>query len=1242
MDDTSSVCTTGPDISPAKKEAYISSLADDLLNKVSKEKLNEENMNKICKALPGHLKTFAMKVGSSDSALICREIMVFVRRYRNEIANSLRKIYVIENSVRSDVPGDNTAGMDFGDVINKWNPNPDHSQDPNTALNDKPDDVMDDSHYDNLDAIDRATDSLPELSAYRDFISMHPAYEWLLQSIQKELYMDMPGNIQAKIRDTILGHLPRAQISSTREAPKIYILTFTADWDPVLFLKEQEYRESLEKAVERAITITGSKIDAQAVTTTQYLQQIWPSSGIHLLHVVKHVVCDDSNMPFSYNLPDKTQLIAWSQGPEFKLEVTGTAESIADIGEQLAWIGSALRSSPHESGVTTVSAFVSNMGINSTSKMTEGHASSFFCNIGFNVDLTDDAGEIPNGQCWHQLFHNAVIVDGFPIPRRPKSSAGLEISLDTLASLTGTRYINTFNNKFFIKGFSTMLVPTRYSDNVLLWHLLCKKNGDRVSYLDGTDIHADNVSLPDLEKSRHILGWSSSIKYLVGSADANYNISSSWLTLLRESGKLESTSISKAQLIKSNHKAAIGKREKPPWTIRDPHRKRLDFLSQKYMVLWDVGCKRGWLVNGVNALLHLLRASIALNKADRPPPEFKLKEAKIPYTASAAREVLFNFENLDMELYDEYEQHESGAKIKFRVCDRVNDLFETLEKVIDYQKMIADVRDKSPKSAPRKDLEGWDFKDIATSKSSTYHLRLAKLTTIGKGWVDFTRAIGAVFLFGRDFGNLMDPVPETSTCSHWEALPTGKFYLAASVEDLNTITEQMGGNPTKTPPRLTDSLVWQPLNMALNLRCDCSTHTETHCERARAIWPKGTCPKDMSRHFPICSPLSLNDNGAVVFGYSANLGWIWNDFGDPEMGPLPSMDAESDDDNSADSGIGLSPRSTSIPEPQHTGQTVQSLRHEHYKVAIICALPKELMAVRVLFDETHRSLPQHGSDANTYALGRLGTHYVVAACLPLEEYGTNAASRVASDIEKSFPAVKWYFVVGIGGGIPSRQHDIRLGDVVVSTGVIQHDMGKVTQKSSRIKSTGFLQRPTRSLLTAISSMRSDPSLTHDALEAHIQHIVHVRPDYHNPGEDRDKLFPRNSKHIYKQKTCENCKGPHVPKKPRLPGPHIHYGLIASGNQVIKNALTRDRIGAEMNVLCFEMEGVGVMTTGNCLVVRGICDYADSHKNDEWQNYAAATAAAYTKLFLLRVPNLDMQNRKVVQTRKRSALQAWDH
>ncbi|GFP56689.1 hypothetical protein TASIC1_0007018100 [Trichoderma asperellum] len=546
------------------------------------------------------------------------------------------------------------------------------------------------------------------------------------------------------------------------------------------------------------------------------------------------------------------------------------------------------------------------------------------------------------------------------------------------------------------------------------------------------------------------------------------------------------------------------------------------------------------------------------------------KEADVPYTVSAAREVLRHPANLDMELYEEDEEDESGAKIKFRVRDRVNELFEVLEKAIDYQRMIADNRKEEPKSAPRKDLEGWNFKDIATDKDPAY-LRLAKVKTAGKGWVDFTRAIEAVFLFGGDFGNLMNPIPENSTCSHWETLPPNKYYLAASI----------------------------------------------------------------SQPSPKITILSLEDDGAVVFGHSASLGWIWNDFGDPERGKLPLLDEESDDDNSADSGIGSSLRSSTISESQSAGQNIHSLRHEHYKIAIICALPKELMAIRALFDETHQDLPQHESDTNTYALGRLGIYNVVAACLPCGDYGTNAASKVASDIEKSFRAVKWYFVVGIGGGIPSDEHDIRLGDVVVSTGVIQHDMGKVMQKDSKIRSTGFPQRPARSLLTALSSVQSDPSVTHDALEAHIQRILSLRPEYQSPGEDRDRLFPVNSKHNYRQKTCGNCKGPPVPKKPRPPGPHIHYGLIASGNQVIKDAATRDRIGAEMNVLCFEMEGAGVMATGNCLVIRGICDYADSHKNDDWHKYAAATAAAYTKFFLLRIRNLDMQTREVVQIQKRS-------
>lgn len=82
---------------------------------------------------------------------------------------------------------------------------------------------------------------------------------------------------------------------------------------------------------------------------------------------------------------------------------------------------------------------------------------------------------------------------------------------------------------------------------------------------------------------------------------------------------------------------------------------------------------------------------------------------------------------------------------------------------------------------------------------------------------------------------------------------------------------------------------------------------------------------------------------------------------------------------------------------------------------------------------------------------------------------------------------------------------------------------------------------------------------------------------------------------------------------------IHYGFIASGNQLVKDAHTRDEIAKRLNALCFEMEAAGIMNQLPCLVIRGICDYCDSHKNKDWQGYAALTAAAYTKEPLSVVP-----------------------
>ncbi|KAL3481495.1 nucleoside phosphorylase domain-containing protein [Aspergillus californicus] len=302
--------------------------------------------------------------------------------------------------------------------------------------------------------------------------------------------------------------------------------------------------------------------------------------------------------------------------------------------------------------------------------------------------------------------------------------------------------------------------------------------------------------------------------------------------------------------------------------------------------------------------------------------------------------------------------------------------------------------------------------------------------------------------------------------------------------------------------------------------------------------------------------------------------------------------------------------------PDHTHYTASQ-----YTVGIICALDKELLAIRCLLDSVHPPLRVSRHDSNSYTLGTMGQHYVVASCLPASEYGTNSAASVASQMRISFPELEFCLLVGIAGGIPGKE-DIRLGDVVVSlptgthSGVVQHDMGKAMPDACFIE-TGSLQRPPRVLLGAISSLRSNPYLTANPLRAYVDIISQLRPAYCFPGRENDLLFQPDCVHDISNATCDSHT--QAPRAPRgADHPYIHYGLIGSGNKVVKDAVLRDQLGAKYNILCFEMEAAGILNVLPCLVIRGICDYSDSHKSKVWQEYAAATAAAYAKLLLTEV------------------------
>ncbi|KAF2463262.1 purine and uridine phosphorylase [Lindgomyces ingoldianus] len=314
----------------------------------------------------------------------------------------------------------------------------------------------------------------------------------------------------------------------------------------------------------------------------------------------------------------------------------------------------------------------------------------------------------------------------------------------------------------------------------------------------------------------------------------------------------------------------------------------------------------------------------------------------------------------------------------------------------------------------------------------------------------------------------------------------------------------------------------------------------------------------------------------------------------------------------------------------------------NYTISWICTITTEYNAARAFLEEVHEK-PQHlpPHDNNVYTLGRVGKHNIVIAVIRDGEYGMSSALSIAINMLSSFPNIRIGLVVGIGGGVPSPKHDIRLGDIVVSaprggmSGVFRYDVGK-TIRDQKFRATTFLNQPPTVLRTAIMSLKAQYEVEGHRLEEAINSTFEknrrLREKYRRPDPSSDRLHRTGVTHPSDNEAscneascttvCSSSPSNLISRPERTKdedNPAIHYGLIASGFQVVKDAQLRDELAAEMEVLCFEMEAAGLMNHFPCLVIRGICDYSDSHKNKEWQGYAAMAAAAYAKELLYQIP-----------------------
>jgi nucleoside phosphorylase len=307
---------------------------------------------------------------------------------------------------------------------------------------------------------------------------------------------------------------------------------------------------------------------------------------------------------------------------------------------------------------------------------------------------------------------------------------------------------------------------------------------------------------------------------------------------------------------------------------------------------------------------------------------------------------------------------------------------------------------------------------------------------------------------------------------------------------------------------------------------------------------------------------------------------------------------------------------------------------DDYVVGWVCVLPIEVTAAKATLDRIHDNLPrdQNSDYTNNYILGSLQGHNVVVAYPNAGVCGKTSVADVATQLHASYTSIRYNLMVGIAGGVPDTKEDVRLGDVVVSKstagwpGVVQYDVNEEQTEDQSVRGRA-LNEPTPMLLAAMGKAETAAVFDESKMPEYISEIVQKDPvTFAHPGPEQDVLFEPNYDHAtieYRESGCSHCDTGKVrSRQPReVQDPIVHYGLVASIHHLPRHGVTRDNFAHKHGILCFDTAATELSDAAQYLVIRGICDYADSHRSEVWHAYAAAAAAAYAKEVLSFIPTV---------------------
>ncbi|KAK8875138.1 Pfs domain protein [Apiospora arundinis] len=919
-------------------QAYIQEFVGSLF-KVS-EQPDVDTLERIAELLPNLLRGFALSLGGERSGAENLEVMKFIHASRGKIVERFVQYYIRDRddgvSLRR-----SSSDMSLATKIDQWSPEL-VTEDPNLMTAPPPPDTVafgdpDQTEIENEDGNDDV-----QVAKYREIVAESAAFRWLQCRLNREIDMDsskanVMHAISSKIRET-LHSAPESRLISRHRGPRVFETTFASTWDPLAFVRGQEYVEEPGDALARAIVLVqGVDGNTQALSCSEYLSRTWHMCGEDLMSLIKQVV-----QSYVVILFDNTKLTAWLESSGYlSLKVVGVVDTIAEIGEMYGWMTVALSDAPTK-------AIIRATPILDIHPDRDGNIfrATFSCRPNGPLEASD-------GQCWWDLFRNPTIVCGFPVRcRQPAAPKGLEVTLPTLGGLLGAKRLTIIGDLLLLRGFCTMVVPTSYAGDTVRWHVLFNEDGSRIASTDDRihDVAGDfrlakHLTPSVLETRRHIIGWCRDVRNFAGNnpqsavapcleiskkaqgtKGAQYKVRKSGLARPESRFAFDRITVSGGQFLTAGGSVAIGKKDRSARAVKaTDYHKQLDWVEKRHVVLYNCHDRCGWLVDGLSALLHLTRAWIAHRREQDKPVEFEdddIIEARPPlaYTGRrAAYSLLTNEDNMALRIYEKRrtrveeisrkgKEKEEETILKttrtwHEFPDLVGDICQTLGLLFDIQtdtKTLDGINFKIRRS-PRRNLEGWDFHDVATNADPLWP-KAASLHEWGWGWVDLVRGINAVVLFGNGFGDIIQPgrsptsagptegSTENTSCTHWATLPKRQDLLATTTAVLEDIMNETHQEDRPRPLfQLHSGIYWHSPDRVFD-GCQCNTQAsestitnvskawgqrkQQHiCDRIRVLLPT---------HFPslhqadLRSPaLPLPKHGAAIFGHSFQFRLKW-------------------------------------------------------------------------------------------------------------------------------------------------------------------------------------------------------------------------------------------------------------------------------------------------------------------------------------------------------------------------------